>query len=507
MAYICHEFQLAFYQLPYPSIQEGDLIPVFIPAIRKNKGMRPSYLGKILLRWCDHCHTPVLAEQCSCGALTRAVPVTPPGDARPAFPADIELINTIFQDCFGTPLVKEGHIALLNKVPDNDRMDEVIIGGGIAGSIRYIPPVRRWEFIPRPEACLLAKPEKRFVVVDDSTVPFIRDQSMSVLAPGLVAIDDAVQAGDEVFVMTEAFNCIGVGRAKVDAETARNMERGSIVRTRRNIASQIVPGRATWQDAGTANSAVIARAETAAIGFITEVAAANPLPATISYSGGKDSLATLLVVTKALGKVPLLFADTGLEFPETYANIDEVSEKYGLCVIRTNGSTKFWETFCRQGPPAVNARWCCSVCKLLPIAALIRSQWGECLSFIGQRKYESHSRAQSKRVWRNPKVGVQLAAAPIHNWTALHVWLYLFREEAPYNRLYEHRLDRIGCFMCPSSDMALIHMIEADFPELWKGWQDRLLKWQEDNGHSPDWVYAGAWRIKEGIHDKEDRHN
>ena len=469
--------------------------------------MPSSYLGKILLRWCDHCHTPVLAEQCNCGAATRAVPVTPPGDARPAFPADIVLINTIFSDYFGTLLVPDGHLVLLNKVPDKDRMDEIVIGGGIVGSIRYIPSERRWEPIPRPEACLLATPTKRFVVVDDSAAPFIRDEGMSVLRPGMVSIDDAVRAGDEVFVMTESGTCIGVGRAKVDAATARAMERGSIVRTRKNIVSQIVPGEATWQDAVTANSAVITRAETAAMNFVEEVAAANPLPPTISYSGGKDSLATLLVVTKALGMVPLLFADTGFEFPETYANIDAVQEKYGLTVIRTNGNTKFWETFSREGPPAVNARWCCSVCKLLPVAALIRSQWGECLSFIGQRKYESHSRAQSKRVWRNPKVSNQLSAAPIQNWTALHVWLYLFREQAPYNRLYEQRLDRIGCFMCPSSDMALIHMIEKDYPLLWKGWQDRLVRWQETNELPAEWVHAGTWRVKDGCHGKEDRNH
>ncbi len=110
--------------------------------------MRPSYLGKILLRWCDSCHTPVLAEKCSCGAATRPVPVTPPGDARPAFPADIALINRIYEDHFGAPLIPEGHLALLNKVPDKDRMEEIIVGGGIAGIIRYFPDERRWEPVP-----------------------------------------------------------------------------------------------------------------------------------------------------------------------------------------------------------------------------------------------------------------------------------------------------------------------------------------------------------------------
>jgi len=53
---------------------------------------------------------------------------------------------------------------------------------------------------------------------------------MSVLAPGLDFIDDAVCAGDEVFILTKDGTCIGVGRAKTSAAVARDMEKGSIVR-------------------------------------------------------------------------------------------------------------------------------------------------------------------------------------------------------------------------------------------------------------------------------------
>ena len=162
----------------------------------------------------------------------------------------------------------------------------------------------------------------------------------------------SVRAGDEVFILTRDGTCIGVGRAKVDAATARAMEKGSIVRTRRNIASQVVPGRATWDDAVRANADVLERAEGSSVLFVQEVADRNPhLARNVSYSGGKDSLATLLVVTKAIGKVPMLFADTGLEFPETYENIAEASRRYGLEVIRTDGNTTFWKTFEEQGPP------------------------------------------------------------------------------------------------------------------------------------------------------------
>jgi phosphoadenosine phosphosulfate reductase len=269
----------------------------------------------------------------------------------------------------------------------------------------------------------------------------------------------------------------------------------------------IVPGVAGWEAAVTANAGVLEDAESSAIGFVQEVAQKNPqLAANVSYSGGKDSLATLLVVTKAIGRVPMLFADTGMEFPETYANVEEASRHYGLDLIRTDGKTQFWENFERQGPPAVNARWCCKVCKLTPVANLIREQWGECLSFIGQRRYESAARAQSNRVWRNSNVRVQLSAAPIHHWTALHVWLYLMREHAPYNILYERHLDRIGCFMCPSSDMALIHRIEAEYPGLWESWRTRLEQWQMTRGLPAEWVNEGKWRLREGCIDHEDSH-
>jgi len=39
-----------------------------------------------------------------------------------------------------------------------------------------------------------------------------------------------------------------------------------------------------------------------------------------------------------------------MEFPETYANVEEASRYYGLDLIRTDGETQFWENFERQGP-------------------------------------------------------------------------------------------------------------------------------------------------------------
>ncbi len=458
--------------------------------------MRPAYLGKIFLHWCDTCHVPVLSGVCGCGAETRKVAITPPGDARPAFPADCELINHIYEEQFGAPLIPAGTIALLNKVPDTDRMEEIVMGGCVVGAIRYITAEKRWEPLPRREAALYTRPTRRYVVVDEGAVPSIRDQGASVLAPGLHAIDPSVRKGDEVFILSPDGWCVGVGRAKVDAAGASAMERGAVVRTRKNAPSRCVPGMSTWDDAVSANSSIIREAEDEAVRFVREVAGNCERPANVSYSGGKDSLATLLVVKKALGSVPLLFIDTGLEFPETLENVAITAETYDLEVIRASGEDAFWEEFERLGPPAMDYRWCCTACKLRPVRSLIEERWGECLSFIGQRRYESLRRKESNRVFRNGIVKNQISAAPIHNWTALHVWLYIFQEQAPWNPLYARGLDRIGCYMCPSSDVAVIEEIRQKYPDLWREWNTRLGAWQEAHGLPPEWVTGCGWRIR-----------
>lgn len=452
------------------------------------------YHGRILLHWCDSCHVPVLAEQCACGSHTRAVPVTPPGDARPAFPDDIAFINQLYEEQFGITLIPEGHLALLNKVPDKDRMEEIIVGGAIVGAVRYLPIEKRWETLPRPDAARIDTPKKRYIIVDEGALSSIRNGS-SLLAPGLVSCDSSVRAGDEVFMMTPSGICAGVGRAKVDADEADRMERGQVVKTRKNIQSEYVPGSASWEDAVKANRDVLIKAENASGKFIADsIAPYEHLPASVSYSGGKDSLATLLVVLNTYGKVPILYIDTGFEFPQTEENVNAVVGHFDLSCTRIETGDEFWEEFAKQGPPAIDCRWCCRVAKLEPLRQHIEKNQGEIVSFVGQRKYESFSRMKNPRVWRNSYVKNQLCLAPIHNWTALHVWLYIFRENAPYNSMYEHGVDRMGCYMCPASDMAILDRIQKKVPELWNSWEQRVDKWRKEQGLPESWLSDGEWR-------------
>ena len=462
---------------------------------------RPSknspFLAPVPFYWCDHCHAPVMGKLCSCGEKTRPVSVTPPGDVRPAFDRDRKLVNRIFTEHFGVPLIPDDHIALLNKVPDEDRMEEVILGGAVVAAIRYLPAEEKWEVLPREASASFVSPTRHVVHVTDEAAGYIKDGS-SVLMPGVTGMTDDIAVGDAVYVIAESGECVAVGRARMSFAEAKDAERGQLVRTRRTQTPVVDAHPSTWGDAIAANKNILDIYERKSVEFIHDVINKNPgITPTISYSGGKDSLVTLLLTLKAGLKLPMIFADTGLEFPETIANVREVAEKYGLECYTESGAEGFWNGFEVQGPPAVDFRWCCRECKLAPVKKLIESTWGEAISFIGQRKFESAKRLQSPRVWRNRNVVCQISAAPIQHWTAMHDWLYLFREKAPYNPLYELGLDRIGCFICPSSDIACMKDIAERYPELWADWEAKLADWGAKNGKSPEWAAKGLWRIRE----------
>ena len=111
-------------------------------------------LGKNHLRWCYECNLPIMeTHECPvCGSKTEEIVLTPPGDARPAFDHDIEMIREILDRDYGEgtgmAVIPDGHIVILNKAPSLDRMDEVVIDGAVIASLRY-DMGSGWKFVSR----------------------------------------------------------------------------------------------------------------------------------------------------------------------------------------------------------------------------------------------------------------------------------------------------------------------------------------------------------------------
>ena len=195
-------------------------------------------LGKNHLRWCFCCNLPILEDAvCSiCGSSTKEVGVTPPGDVRPAFPHDVELIKKIADDQFGqgsgAALLPEGHIVLLNKSPSLDRMDEIITNGCTVANIRYDIGAG-WKLLNRIQGAIrIGKVmTKGYVICDASAVQFIRE-SKNLMVPGIIDVHPDVKDGDEVVIVDGERNAIATGLARMSAADMVNEKRGLAVKTK-----------------------------------------------------------------------------------------------------------------------------------------------------------------------------------------------------------------------------------------------------------------------------------
>ncbi|MCL1811515.1 MAG: phosphoadenosine phosphosulfate reductase family protein, partial [Methanomassiliicoccaceae archaeon] len=462
-------------------------------------------LGKNHLRWCCSCNLPIMeSSKCQvCGNDTKEIVLTPPADARPAFDHDIclvrKLVNNDFGEGAGSALLPDGHIVLMSKAPAIDRMDEVIVDGAVVGAIRY-DIGNGWKFISRMQGAMRIRKgmSRGYVVCDPSAVSFIKE-SKNLMAPGVKDVHPDVRTGDEVLIVDPDMNVIATGSAKMSAEEMTSGGKGVAVKTRWYKTEEFLDLHTehSWDDVAEANSHVLEKRVSEATGFIKRTIERNKLPAVVSFSGGKDSLACLLLTLDAGLRLPILFVDTGLELTETVEHVHDTAERHGLTLIEEKAPTDaFFGNLGFFGPPAKDFRWCCKTNKLGPTVSAVNRNFPEgVLSFIGQRKYESEARNAKPRVWRNPWTPGQLGASPIQSWSAMHVWLYIFSKKEPYNVWYTRGLDRIGCFLCPASDLSELEIVSKG-SDRYPQWREFLDNYMEANGLPPEWKSFGLWRWK-----------
>ena len=468
------------------------------------------YLGRIQISWCTKCNLPILERsRCPlCGSDTEEVPLTPPGDAYPAIGSSIDTVRATVDAAYGqgigAKLLPEDKLILLNSIPFEDRAIEVVADGRILGRTFYDPSTRSWAFKPTVQgASRLARlSEHKRIQADGGAVePILKGGSL--LAAGILNADESIQPGDEVAVTDPEGRVFSVGSARMGGREMLEHKRGMAAKIREAGLPQeqsILRGGQSWDDAVRANEEVLRKREEEAVNFVRQVSQSYMIPKSVAFSGGKDSLCTLLVVAKAIKDFKVLFVDTGIEFPETLRYTDLILGRMGLkdrLVSRSVGE-RFWQAMKIFGPPARDTRWCCKVCKLGPTTSLIQEVFGgDCLTFVGQRKYESQQRFGRGRISHNPWVPGQVAASPIRSWTALHVWLYAMREKAEMNPLYYRGYARIGCMVCPSGEMAEFHLLERTHPETARRFLSDIEAHGRRSSMPDDWLRLGLWRWRQ----------
>lgn len=224
----------------------------------------------------------------------------------------------------------------------------------------------------------------------------------------------------------------------------------------------------------------------------------------VSFSGGKDSTVTSHLVMNALGRSDVLhiFADTTIEFPDTYIYLQEFQRQHPLTpFIQSRSKLDFFQTAEAIGPPSRILRWCCTTHKTNPIAKLIDSMSPDhgVLTFDGVRKDESSRRANYPRISDKHKIAREVLARPILEWSELQIWSYMLFHDLHFNQAYRKGFRRVGCLYCPFNSDWSRTMIKTRYPKQESKWQRFLSEQAIRMRHpQPDIFVDRGWRARAG---------
>ena len=429
---------------------------------------------KKILYWCEECNVPLIGRSCASGHLGKAIRLVDPFDVRPALKEDMRLFRALVHEQFGP--VEIPKIVVLNKAGGVDRKDLTIVNGERFGWLTFDPVTRR-----------------TFLNITSEALPFI----VPFATKGVINLQKVISKPEDLNGRR-----IGGKRFKVDS----NEDDGTVIVKYHNgygtgvlrqgylRIRQIVPIEPlkkpdpTWEDAVNRNRFHLKNLERHAIRAIRQHMADRPV-VNVSFSGGKDSTAVMLLAKKA-GVNDVFFIDTGVELPETL----EFVKNQNVKIIPKGGD--FWTAVRKAGPPAKDHRWCCKLLKLNPLKRYLATT-GPCVTVQGNRWYESWNRADLEIASQNPANPLQLNISPIRNWRALEVFLYLRWQKKSYNPLYDMGIERIGCYVCPSILESEFEELRSIHPDLTTRWDSFLSKWTEEMGLPPEYAQWGLWRWKE----------
>ena len=202
----------------------------------------------------------------------------------------------------------------------------------------------------------------------------------------------------------------------------------------------------------------------------------------IAFSGGKDSVALLHLCNEVLPmNVPVIFSDTDMELPDTYATWKDIQKEYPCrTFIQARAHTRALDNWRLFGPPSRTIRWCCSIHKSTPALIQLKKMLDKpsvrVMAFVGVRGEESISRSFYEDSNDGVKNASQMNRMPLLDWGAHELWLYIFQNDLYINRAYRLGLPRVGCAMCPESSEKYVWLVDAAYPGMIDSYANVIFK-------------------------------
>ena len=203
----------------------------------------------------------------------------------------------------------------------------------------------------------------------------------------------------------------------------------------------------------------------------------------VSFSGGKDSTAMLLLLLKKGYPIDeIIMCDTGMEFDDMYKHIEKVKRSINIPItilkseksfeyymfdhVKTKGKNKGSKGY---SWPDFRNRWCTSNLKQKIISQYLREKYPK----NDYEIWEYHGIALDE-VQRTQKNNNKNCLYPLVEWqmTEADCLQYCYDNGYDWNGLYR-KLGRVSCWCCPLKSIKELKVLYKEFPEYW----EKLKEW------------------------------
>lgn len=175
-----------------------------------------------------------------------------------------------------------------------------------------------------------------------------------------------------------------------------------------------------------------------------------------AFSGGKDSLLLLDLVSKALppSAFTVVFSNTGMELKDTLRSVEKAKKHwFHLKFEEANCHMTPSDSWVKFGPPSQRMRWCCTVHKSVPTMIKLREITGnynaKAIVYDGVRAEESVRRSKYNKISIGAKNISQINCHAVIEWNTAELYSYLLSHDLLLNDAYRVGLFRVGCMVCP----------------------------------------------------------
>jgi len=201
----------------------------------------------------------------------------------------------------------------------------------------------------------------------------------------------------------------------------------------------------------------------------------------VSFSGGKDSTAMLLLMLeKGIRVDRVIYVDTTKEFPQMYEHIEKVQamiEPLKIEIVKIDFDYWFGEHKTKKGQvgygwPFWRVRWCTGLKQRAISVILSGNKFDprvEGLRYkIPSNHVEFHGIAFDEKERTSNNEGRNIKC-PLVEWqiTEKQALDYCYSKGLDWGGLYE-KFHRVSCWCCPLSRIGGLRVLYNDFPELWK---------------------------------------